>query len=552
MTRIWGSVAVLTLALGVAACKGGNGSGDDGASGTDSNGTEGDTGGSDGTGEDTGPVEVPDGVGPMGLRRLTRVEYDNTVADLVGDDTRPGTALLPEDKKKPFDNRFEEQQASRVLIEAAETLAGDIATRLIADPPRRDNVVGCTPDGADDAACMEGFARTFARRALRRPLADDEVAEYTALGLDYAGQAGDFYVGVEEIVRAVLQDGEFLYRVEIGTEVEGEPGKFVLSEFEVATRMSYLIIGSTPDDALLNHAEAGDLSTVEGRREAARELLASTRARSQVDRFHAMWLGYDELPHAPALTNAMRTETAALVHRVVLDEPTSWLELFTTDETFIDDALAEAYGLPSPGGSGWVNYSDSGRQGILSHGSFLSVAANPDDTSPTKRGKLIRNRLLCQDIPPPPPDVPADTPPEAGECKVDRYAAHREPGSCKGCHDQMDPIGFGLENYDREGVFRLHDDGAPQCTIDGIGQLVELGEFSGPAELSDMLLETGGLDRCIVDHLMEYAMGREPSVEEAALIDDLAATFFESEHRFDELVVELVANDAFRFRLEEQ
>ena len=543
--------AVVCLAL--AGCRdGGGGAAADTDTGTQSDtATATETQGETESGTDTGELEdAPLGVGRMGMRRLTRVEFDNTVADLLGDDTRPGTQFLPEDKKTPFDNEFATQNPSRVLVEGAETIASDLAEALVADPPRRDLVVGCTPAGQQDADCMESFVRTFGRRALRRALADDEVADFVALGLDFADRGGDFDDGVEQVVRTLLQDAEFLYRIELGTET-ADPGVFRLSGYEVATRMSYLLWGSTPDDTLLDLAEDGSLDTPEGRRDAARTMLDSDRGRAQVDRFHALWLGYAELPHPPDLTNAMRTETKAALDRIIFEDDTSWLGLFALDQTFVDDTLAQHYGWPAPGTADWIDLDGSGRQGILSHGSFLSVAANPDDTSPTKRGKLIRNRLLCQEVPPPPPDVPADSPPEEGNCKWDRYAAHRSEGSCRGCHEQMDPIGFGLENYDIAGRFRTHDEGAPECIIAGEGELVGIGTFNGPKELSDMLLDNGELDDCIVDQVYRYAMGHAIAPEDEPYTEDLATSFTDAEHRFRVLLMDLVSHEAFAFRMEE-
>lgn len=560
-----GNVCALVGLLGslaLVACRddgGGGGGGtdtdpmsDDGDAGDDDADDDDDADGDSDGGE---PEEIPDGVGPMGIRRLTVAEYDNTVLDLVGDDSRPAAAYLPEDKKLPFDNDFRIQSASRVLVEGAETLAGNIAVETIEDPARRDMVVGCTPAGDDDADCMSSFVASFGRRALRRPLSSDEASEFVELGLDYAAQGNDFFIGVEEVLRAMLQDAEFLYRVELGTPVAGQDGVFRLSDYEIATRMSYFAWGSTPNEALLDLAESGALSDEDDRRDAMQTLLADDRARRQVDRFHALWLGYHELPHTPDLGYAMRTETAALLDRVVFDEPSSWLDLFTTTETFVDDTLAAHYGLSWPGGSGaqWVDYGGTERQGILSHGAFLSVAGNPGDTSPTKRGKLIRNRLLCEVIPPPPPDAPADEPPdgEAGDCKVDRYAAHREPGACKACHDQMDPIGFGLENYDLAGRFREHDDGAPECIIEGEGELVGVGTFSGPAELSDLILDNG-IDACVVEQLYIYAMGRRLETDDLPYLESLEGAFTDADHHFDALLLELVADPAFAYRREEQ
>lgn len=532
----------------------GTGTGEDSASeGGSSTVADDGTGSSDSGDTEDIPEDAPSGVGKTGIRRLTQTEYDNVIADILRDESRPAATYLPEDQKTPFDNDLATQSASRVLVEGAEALAGEIAARLLADSPRRTAVIGCIPDDAQDAGCMDSFVRDFGRLALRRTLAETEVEEFTALGMDYAGQGQDFYVGVEQVLRAFLQDPEFLYRVEIGSPVLNDPGVFALSGSEVATRMSFLVWGSTPDVGLLDMAEAGELSDPQARRDAMALMLQDDRALRQVDRFHALWLGYDALPHTPELVYGMRTETQALIQRVIFEDGGSWLDLFTSTDTWVDDALASHYGLTLPAaGEGWVDYAGNGRQGILSHGAFLSVAANPGDTSPTKRGALIRTRLLCDEIPPPPPDAPADEPPsvESGECKVDQYAAHRESASCAACHDQMDPIGFGLENYDLAGRWRDHDDGAPQCEIEGSGELVGVGTFSGPAELSDLVIDNG-IDACVAEHLYIYAMGHQITEDDEPYAEQLATNFVDADHRFDALLLDLVAHPAFGFRKEE-
>ena len=512
---------------------------------------------------DDGKVTDPDalvppaadmGVGPSGVRRLSVYELDLTLLDLLGDDTRPAITLLPEDARTPFDNDFVTQEPSRVAIDAFETIAISVSTRLLSDAGRRDAVVGCTPQGADDGACMHSFVETFGQRAFRRPLSEGEVDDYLTLGTDWAAQETDFYAGVDVVVRAMLQSGPFLYRVEIGEPVSGQAGLFRLDGYEIASRMSYLIWGSMPDDTLLD--EAGSLDDIGSRRDAALRMLQDDRALRQIDRFHAMWLSYDRMPLPVDLTIAMRTETNALIDRVIFDQRGSWLDLFTSQETFVDATLAQHYGLPVPANAAgdWVDGAASGRQGLLSHGSFLSAASNPGDTSPTKRGKLIRNRLLCQTILPPPPEVSVDEPPTPGPdtCKEEAYAQSRASApNCAGCHEQMDLVGFGLENYDMQGRYRAHDDGKPECTISGQGELSETGQtFVGPAGLSTLLVDSGALADCVVQHLVQYNVGRTLTDDDDALLTRLAASFEETDHRFGELVVAMVSSEAFGFRLE--
>jgi hypothetical protein len=502
--------------------------------------------------DDGGPAPAEE-VSIAGVRRLSRDEYDNTVRDLLGETSRPGSKLLPEDIYEPFDNDFTLQQATTPLIDALEALARDIAFATLADPARKAMVLGCAPSGPDDTDCMRSFIASFGRRAFRRPLDAAEVDTYAALAKTYTDQTGKFDEGACVVLRAMLQAPEFVYRVELGAPTD-QPDIFRLDDFEVATRLSYFLWGTTPDDPLLDLAEAGGLSTPEEVRSRAEQMLTDPRARDRFDRFHAMWLGYFALPHAADLTTAMRIETRLLIEQVMFDEKTSWYDLFTAGGSYLNDLLATNYGLPLPGSADhvWVDYGDSGRQGLLSQGSFLSVAGKFGDTSPTQRGKLIRTRLMCQIIPPPPPNVNVDEPPSSPDsnCKIDRYATHRNNMACSGCHALMDPVGFGLENYDQRGSFRTFDTNEPTCLIDGAGDVDGM-TFNGPAELADMLIASNTLDACAVTQVYRMAMGHREKNEDMPLIEDLRQQFSANDHRFDQLVLALVAQESFLFRRDE-
>jgi hypothetical protein len=486
-----------------------------------------------------------------GARRLSRAEYDNTLRDLLNDETRSGFAKLPEDVNDPFDNDVSTQQVSPALIEAAETLAQQAAARAVADPAILASIVPCTPAGPGDADCMRKFVASFGRRALRRPLSTDEIGRY--LGLQaFAVEKGDFNVGVELVLQAMLQDVEFLYRIEAGTPVPGHADVFKLNDFEVATRLSYFLLGTTPGDALLDLAQGGQLSTPEGVRAAAASLLDDPRARQRVERFHALWLGFHQLPHAADLTGELRTETAALIDRVVFGEPSSYFELFQSEESFLTPFLADHYGLPAPStpSGEWVSYGDSGRKGILSHGSVLSAGAKFADTSPTQRGIFVRTRLLCQAIVPPPPNVDADNPPPGdgtSDCKVDKYKQHTQ-GGCAACHNQYDPIGFGLENYDKAGRYRAHDDGNAACLIDGEGALEGVGAFNGPGELADLLIDSGELEACVVKQVYRFALGRRETAADGTALTQIAMSFRDGGFAFDQVLMDIVSSDFFGYR----
>ncbi|HET6585141.1 MAG TPA: DUF1592 domain-containing protein [Nannocystaceae bacterium] len=550
------------LSGGAAEGMDGEGSADAGADDDGSSGTI-----PDGPGDDVPPPV--DRIGMSGLRRLSVREYADTMRDLLHEESIDGLNQLPTETLTPFDNDYRDQVASLALIDAVDFLAARASERLLSDPPRYAEIVGCVATGPDDEACMRDFVTRFGRRALRRPLTEAEIDDYlhgptgNDGALDHAIEAGAFEVGVDTILRTMLQEPEFLYRVEFGTPVAGEPGLFELSQFEVATRLSYLVWGSTPDDALLDRAADGALGDSAGLRAAALDMLTDPRAVERVARFHAMWLGYAVLPHPAALSSAMQAETTALVERVVFADKRPWQDLFRFPQTFVSDMLAEHYGLPLPGSDEpvWVDYGESGRQGILSHGSFLSIGAKFEDTSPVLRGKFVRERLFCQPLQPKPMGVDVDQPvaPEGTVCKVDRFAAHRE-GACAGCHALMDPVGFGLENYDQLGRYREYEADNPmteadesQCAIEGSGEIVGVGTFHGPAELARLALDNGLLEQCVTTQLVRLSAGHSElddfDQQFVALLLERIAT---GDFRFDELVIELVSDEAFRYRREEE
>lgn len=510
--------------------------------------------GDDGDGDIPQPENI-DLVPFAGLRRLTAAEHDATLFDLMGDELGDSVLFLPEDARTPFDNDYTLQTPAQSLVSGADLLASDAAARLIADPVRLADVLGCEPSGPDDAACFESFVRGFGRRAFRRPLTEDEVQLYLQM-LEFGTERDDFNEAVEAAVRTMLSSPSFLYRVEVGEPLPGADGVFVLGDYEVATRLSYFLWGTTPSDELLDVADTGTLATVDGVADAVSWMMEDPRALDRVTRFHALWMGYESLPGDYELVEAMEAENRALMQRVLFDEQRPWQDLLRLEETYASDMLAAHYGIPLPGSEEptWTSYGDTGRKGLLSGGSFLSIGQKFGDTSPTQRGLLVRTRLFCMDVPPPAPDlnVDVDEPPgdPESECKWDRYAAHREEGSaCASCHSLFDPIGFGLEAYGPLGELRTHEPGKPECEIRAEGNVTEAGDFTGPGELADRLLESGAVNRCVSTQLYRFALGRyELDDIDQRVIETLTERLGEGDFRFDQLLESLVASDAFLYR----
>jgi hypothetical protein len=267
-----------------------------------------------------------------------------------------------------------------------------------------------------------------------------------------------------------------------------------------------------------------------------------------------MWLGYRAIPHPLDLTRAFNLETTKLIDTIVFDEPQNYLNLFVAPRTYLNDVLADQYALPHPqGGEGWVDYGASGRAGILSHGSVLAGFSKFSDTSPTQRGIFVQTRLLCNKVLPPPANVNVDQPPGGANtvCKSDRYREHRASASCGSCHNNLDPVGFGLENYDVGGRFRAHDDGHPECPIDGVGELPGYGNFRGPAELGQLLVGSKVLEQCLVTQFYTYAVGRELRPEEGGVVARLTTEFQKTGYSLSQLLVDYVASDRFSLRKED-
>ena len=512
-------------------------------------------------------ADLPDNAAPrMAVRRLTTLQYDQSLMELLGDESRPGRAILPEDARTPFDNDYHAQHVSSGLIEGAELLAEEAAERLLADEARRDEIVGCQPTAVDDSTCLSSFTRHFGRKALRRALNDEEVTTLlNGDGAEFEGaiaiavELDDFYEGVATVIRILLQDPEFLYRVETGVAVPEQPGVFALTDYEIATRMAFFIWNSIPDDRLLNLAESGELRVSEVRVREAKRMLSDTRAIDRWELFHAMWFGYEKLIPGGDLGLAMRAETRALFDKVFEDE-SAWQELFRKKETFVNTLLAENYDLDVPAsGTGWVPYKSTKRQGLFSHGTFLSIGAKAGDTSPVQRGIAIQTRAFCRTIDPPPPEVDVDEPPESDAlCKPERFSQH-STGGCKGCHEIIDPIGFGLEAFDSIGRFRTHEVDIPEtesdesvCEISGDGELPGVGTFSGPGELSQLALESELLRGCFLKQVRRFVVGRgELDAKDSIAVQHLDAKLGAGDFTLSDVVAEVVAEHEFTLREQE-
>jgi hypothetical protein len=534
-------------------------------------GTDGATAGetdSDGT-SDGVPVEVTEGEpaeckgiepGPSPIRRMNRREYDNTVRDLLGTDARPAQTGFPaEEEALGFNNNADALVVTSLLAEGYLSAAEALAEEAVKDLPALLHGCDVNKDGAD--TCAERFITSFGRFAYRRPLKSEEVSALMAVHRAAADEF-DFETGVRLTMTAMLQSPHFLYRVEFGEPVEGAEGVLKLGPYELASRLSYFLWGTMPDAELFAAAEEGRLVEPEDVAKQARRMLADARARATFRDFHGQWLELRKIEELekdpdvfpefdPEIRPWLRAEAEAFLDHVIWEDQGDLDSMYLASYTFLNGPLADYYGVDGPSGEALVRHELPPGQasGFLTQGGLMAVLAKPNQTSPIHRGKFVRERLLCQTVPPPPDDVDI-TPPEVDPNLPtrERFKEHSTEPSCAGCHQLMDPVGFGFEHFDAIGRWRDEEAGRP---IDATGEVlgsVTKGTFDGVPELAAMLVESPETEACMTLQWFRYAYGRAEGQADACTVNDLKQQFSGSGRRILDLVVALTQTEAFLYR----
>lgn len=495
---------------------------------------------------------------PSRLRKLTRAQYQNSLRDLLGTAVSLAKDALEDDSER---NGFSAIGASYATIsprgvEQYEAASMALAKQVMADTANRGKLVGCSPAGATDATCTRAFVAKFGRRAFRRPLSTDELDRWVGIATDAQTKLTSFWEGMEIAIGGMLTSPHFLYREELGEPDPARPGVLRYTSLEMASRLSFFLRDTTPDDALLDAAERGDLVSVDGLKSQVERLLSDPAARSSFDAFFAELLHLSPLDGLtrdktafPAMTAtlgaSMRSETLKLFDEIVFERDADVRELFDSPTTFVNAELAKVYGLTPPSGSAFAKVTLTDRLGILGHASFLSVNAHVASSSPTYRGKAIRERFLCESIPAPPASVPPLPDPAPGERATarQRLEMHRKVEPCATCHKMMDPVGLGLENYDALGAFRDKENGT---TIDPSGDL-DGKAFAGPKDLAKLLRADPRTGPCFARNLYRHASGHVELPGEEPALKNVLSTFEGSGFRVKSLALAIVTSDAFRF-----
>ena len=518
--------------------------------------------------------------GPVMNRRLSRMEYNNTLRDLFGVDLHPGD-LLPSEGGggEGFDNAGATLFTTPVLmekyLEAAELVLGTIfpapvssekaqkSTALETERLKaiRDKVLSAVPD---DTQSVSDSARqvlaSFIPRAFRRPVTAKEIERYLNI-FKHAAQRGDSYdQALKVALKGVLISPSFLFLTETPAKKQGV---YQLGDYDLASHLSYFLWASMPDEELSKLASEGKLHDEEVLRHQVQRMLRDPRARSLADGFAAQWLGIRPLgttirPDArlfPEFTEelaaAMREETVEFIYSI-MSEDHSLLEIIDSDFTFLNERLAALYKIDGIKGTQMqrVHLDDTRRGGILGQASILTVTSFPHRTSPVLRGKWILEELLGTEVPPPPPDVPVlNERRREGDAQTVRQLLekHRSKTECAGCHSRMDPLGFGLENYDPLGRWRTDQAGKP---IDSEGVLPTGEKFRGSFELKQLLLEKRRPDflRNLSRKMLGYALAREITRPDMCVVQDCVAALEKGDFRASRLLETIVLSYPFSHR----
>ncbi len=492
--------------------------------------------------------------GPPALRRLTQGQYENTVHDLFGYDVYVPPDLEPDIRI----HGLVALGASVVAISPRGVERYEEAAYIIAEQAmeawRRPRLVPCEPASVDDADCATEFLETLGRRAWRRPLTDEEVSRLVTVSMGAARTLGDFHEGLEFGIAGLLQSPDFLLRIELGE--PGDEGRRYTG-WETASRLSFLFWNSGPDDELLDAAERGELTTPAGIDTQALRLIEHPRAKQGLSAWVTDMLRLDLLDGmskdpsiyvatTDELGSSARTETQMLFEDLVFIEDADMRDVLTTRRTYLDRTLATLYEVRAPARDGFERVDlpeDGPRAGLLGHASVLALHSHATSTSPTLRGKFIREALLCQILPAPPGNVDTSIPPADATAPTlrARVKSHLEVPACRGCHEAMDLVGLALEEFDGIGKHRQLDNGFP---IDASGEL-DGAVYDDALGLAVALRNHERFVPCMVEQVVKRALGRELIDGETEAFDALVDSFRGRDHRLQPLWLDLVQHPMF-------
>jgi hypothetical protein len=503
--------------------------------------------------------------GPTAFRRLNEAQYTRSIEDVFGAGIKipgrfdPGLReeglLAIGDGKAVVSSSGLEQYELRARVIAAQVLAED----------RRKSVLSCAPASptAFDKSCASQFFGKYGRLLLRRPLAGDEMATLLGVASTATARTGSFYKGLEFGLARLLVSPYFIFRVETTERDPGRPGVQRLDDYSLATRISFLLWDAPPDAALLDAVASGALRQPGGIEKQVDRLIASPRLEQGVRAFFSDMFAYDQFDGLskdqsifPKYTSQLSKDAAEQTLRTIIDvlvtNKGDYRELFTTRKTFLNRNLGALYKVPLDFASldGWVPYTfgpDQQRAGFLTLAGFLMLDPSHEGrSSPTIRGKMVRELLLCQKVPPPPPNVNfnivQDTHNPLYKTARQRLTTHRDNPTCAGCHSITDPIGLGMENYDAIGDYRTLENGA---AIDASGSL-EGKSYTDLISLEKILHDSPSVTGCVGQRVYEYGVGRAVAAGEREWLRYIGERFADTGYVFPDLLRTVATSKAFR------
>lgn len=496
--------------------------------------------------------------GPPTLRLLTEAQYRNIIRDTFGSQVVVASRFDPIVRIEGL----LAVGAGRATVtpsgvERYIALARSVAEQVVA-PGNRELLIPCAPAApqAHDPQCAELFLRSAGRYLMRRALTDEELASYQRIAAAAAAANSDFHAGLSYALQAMLASPDFLFVAE--NVVDGPDGTLRLDGYSRATRLSLFLWNSGPDEALLAAAERGELDDTRGIRRQAERMMESTRLEAGVRAFFTDMLALDDFQTLekdtniyPAFSLAVANDAREQVLRTLTDlllvRDGDYRDIFTTRNTFMTGSLGLVYRVPAASPSaGWVPFEfaeGDPRAGIQTQLSFVALHSHPGKSSPTLRGKAIRELLLCQRVPDPPASVNFDLfndPNAPGKTARDRLIRHSTDPSCSGCHKLMDPIGLALENFDGAGQQRLYENGE---LIDTSGEINGMA-FTDSAGLGDALRDDPAAPACLVRRVYTYAASRPIQRSERQLLNHFEDEFAGEGYRLRELIREVATSDA--------
>ena len=491
------------------------------------------------------------------LRRLTRNQFRNAVRDVFAYDVS-----INDLDADSFTANFASIGAATVVtsdrgVEQYSTAIENAVNAVFADATKRGQFIGCTPTGQSNDTCVRGFIQKLGLRAWRRPLDSAELDRFVALAASASTTLGSATEGARWATVALFTSPSFLYRPELGA---SSGGALRLSGYEMASRLSFLVWNSLPDQMLMDQATGGMLATADGIRTAATRMLNTAAGRESVGGFAEEYMRLDRIATQakdPALFPEYGTNLQTAMVRdirdtwasLAFDDQASFYDLFTTTKVVVNADLARLYGIDATGLTATTFQTKSlpaggTRSGVLTKAGLLSEFANQQSGSPTLRGKFIREALMCLEIPPPPPGVNTavvDQPTNVPMTRRQKLEVHIINDGCAACHKYMDPLGFPLENFDAVGKYRTTDNGLP---VDASGSFDSV-PVADANDLGVAASQSVTVAQCLVRKYYAYAVGHAERDVDGSALNTLATAFKASGFKMRDLILAVVTNDAF-------